>query len=104
MAATIAVQESGGAKPSAPQTVHRVLVTADASYPSGGYAFALPQANAGENIVAVIVDVNEGNTNAKHGRYDYVNDKVILITEAAVEVAGAVDLTGETVTVTVLTV
>lgn len=104
MAATIAVQESGGAKPSAPQTVHRVLVTADSSYPTGGYDFALPLANQGENIIAVIVDTNEGNTNGKHGRYDYAADKLLWLTEAGVEVAGATDLTGETLTVTVLTV
>lgn len=104
MAATIAVQESGGAKPSAPQTVHRVLVTADNSYPSGGYDFALPQANQGENIVAVIVDVNEANTNGKLGRYDYAADKLLFVTIAGAEVAGTTDLTGETLTVTVLTV
>jgi hypothetical protein len=104
MAATIAVQESGGAKPSAPQTVHRVLVTADGSYPSGGYDFALPIGNAGENIVSVVIEPNEANTNAKFGRYDYAADKVVLIDAAGAEIAGAVDLTGETVIAHVFTV
>jgi len=104
MAATIAVQESGGAKPSAPQTVHRVLVTGDASYPTGGYGFALPQANAGENIVSVVAEPNEGNTNGKLARYDYAADKLLWLTEAGVEVANATDVQAETFIIHVFTV
>jgi hypothetical protein len=103
MAATIAVQESCGARPSAPQSVHRVLVTFDASYPTGGYAFALPAANVGENIVGVIPQPNEANANAKLGRFDYAANKLVLITIAGAEVAAATNLTGQTMILVVQT-
>ena len=110
MAATIAIAESLGGSASRPTKIHRVTVAADASYTTGGYDFALPAGNEGQNIVAVIPQPEFANTNGKLAQYDYAADKLLLLTEAGVEVGNGVDLSSsgagggaETIVVIVIT-
>lgn len=101
--AVITEDEVGGKSASTPLRVRRMTVTADDLYGTGGFAFTLGgAAAAGENILAVLPQANNGNANGKFAQYDYAADKLLFLTGAGVEVAGAVDVSTESITVVVV--
>ena len=106
-AGDITLVSSGGLKPQAPFVVDVIDVEGLASYVSGGLKLNLTDPAAikllqGRSIQSSWVEVAEGNADAKWGRYDIATDKLLFITAALVEVAGAVDLTGQVLRLTVL--
>lgn len=94
-----------GAVPSRPLYVDLVDVEGEASYTTGGLVIGLQALiGAGKSILAVHVAQDIANGDAQQGQYDAANDKLIALTDAGVQVAGAVDLTGQVLRLTVLSV
>ncbi len=84
-----------GHRPMAPLYVDRLTVEGPASYATGGHALSLSTKLVGRNVRAVVVASTGAGASAKHGRYDYVADKLLFLTEAGVEIAATTDLTGQ---------
>ncbi len=95
--------EIAGQKPSAPLFVDTVDVEGEASYTTGGLVIGLAAViGEGKTILAVLIPFTLANANAKHGEYDAANDKLIALDGAGAQVAGAVDLTGQVLRLTVI--
>lgn len=94
--AVIAIADIAGKSASEPLRVRRLTVTADDDYPTGGFLVTgdLP---TGEVVVGVVPQPATGNTNGKHGQYDYAAGKVLFLTGAGVEVANLTSIIGEAV-------
>ena len=91
MAATIAVQETAGQRPSAPTFTERIDVTGDASYPTSGYDLGLATLFPGRTVVAVQANPSLIAA-APFARFDYGTGFLLFVTEAGIEVANAVDV------------
>lgn len=100
--AVITENEVGGKSASTPLRVRRMTVTADDLYPTGGFPFTLGAAAAGENILAVMPQAASGNAAAKFAEYDYQNDKLLFLDLEGVEIADMTDITGQAITVVVV--
>lgn len=98
--ATIAVADLAGKAASTPLRVRRVTVTADDQYPTGGFALA-PSLPSGEVVVGVVPQPASGNTNAKHGEYDYATGKLLFVDGDGVEIVNLTTITAEAIVVVV---
>lgn len=98
----VVLVETAGNSPSAPTFIDEVTVEGEASYSSGGLVIGLQALLPGNRtIMGVVVLPKTANANAKWGEYDAANDKLIATALTGVEVAGAVDLTGQVLTLLV---
>jgi hypothetical protein len=94
-AGDVTLVNTAGKKPMAPVYIDRLTVEGPLSYATGGHALSLSTKLRGRSVVAVVVAAVGAGATAKHGRYDYVADKLIFTTEAGVEVTATTDLTGQ---------
>ena len=101
MAVASTVVNTGGKSASTPTFTDRVDVVMDASYPTGGELLGLQALiGKGKTILSVVARgkvTATGFPSTSEYEYDSVNDKLIALTEARVQVADTTDLSAETV-------
>jgi hypothetical protein len=97
MAATVKRAKGAGGGAADHLVVGAYDVTADGSYPSGGYSVTFPEIPANAVIVAVVAQT-PGDVDV---RWDYATSKLVFYTKAGAEQSGGANLTGKVVRCTV---
>lgn len=102
---SVTVAAGGGGIPSAPIYVERITAVGPASYTTNGEAFDPTSTISGNRTILSVLArgtvTSTGKPSITYYEWDRANNLLVAFDQARVEVAGAVDLSAQTIIITV---